>query len=293
MQTELRAAIRTYTDDKTGDDGQYRTELDSLVFFRHHQPSNLRHAIYRPAICINIQGSKQVMIEEQVLDYGEMQYLVVGVDLPAIGRIQQASITKPFLALAIDLETDVVREVLASMTNPPTEETQSSRGAFLGDLSAQAAECVLRIVRLLDTPDAISTLYPLYARELYYWLLRGPDGAAIARIALPNSQFRHIAQAIHALKEALDRPIRVDELAEIASMSPSSFYSHFRAVTSMTPIQFHKRLRLLEARRLMMANSANVTEAAYKVGYESVSQFSREYARMFGAPPRRDMATAS
>jgi AraC-like DNA-binding protein len=161
---------------------------------------------------------------------------------------------------------------------------------FVERLSHQAYDCITRIAALLNTPDAIPVLYPTAVRELYYWLLTGPNGAEIAKIARRDSHTRRIADAICFLKKNLTRQVRVEEMAHAARMSPSSFHQHFKTITALTPLQFQKELRLLEARRLMVAQSATVTSAAYQVGYESLSQFSREYKRMFGASPKRDSA---
>jgi AraC-like DNA-binding protein len=149
----------------------------------------------------------------------------------------------------------------------------------------------VRLVRLLATPKAIPVLYPSIMREIYYWLLSGPNAGAICKIALPNGHTQRIADAIYVLRENFSRSIRIEELAATARMSPSSFHQHFKTLTSMTPLQYQKQLRLLEARRLMVSDAANVTRAALQVGYESPSQFSREYARMFGTPPKRDAMT--
>jgi transcriptional regulator GlxA family with amidase domain len=149
---------------------------------------------------------------------------------------------------------------------------------------------MLRLIRLLETPAAIPVLAPAALREVYYWLLTGPDGAAIARLALAEGNTQRIARAMTLLRDNFTRPIRVAELAEAAGMSPSSFHEHFKALTAMTPLQYQKQLRLLEAQRLLVAGDIDAARAAYRVGYESASQFSREYARMFGAPPARHAA---
>ena len=160
---------------------------------------------------------------------------------------------------------------------------------FVDALVSPVADCVARLIRLLDTPGAVPILYPSIMRELSFWLLTGPSGGRIARLALPSGHAQRIADAINVMREDIARPVRVEELAGAARMSPSSFHKHFKMLTSMTPLQYQKQLRLLEARRLMTADAANVANAAYRVGYESPSQFSREYARMFGAPPKRDV----
>ncbi len=189
----------------------------------------------------------------------------------------------------LELDTGILREVLERLDAPPKLDGDMGGGVYVDVLTGPVAE-VTRLIRLLDTPGAIPILYPSIMRELSFWLLTGPNGGRIARLALPSGHAQRIADAIHAMREDIARPMRVEELAGAARMSPSSFHQHFKTLTSMTPLQYQKQLRLLEARRLMVADAANVANAAYRVGYESASQFSREYARMFGAPPKRDVA---
>ncbi len=165
----------------------------------------------------------------------------------------------------------------------------SRLGLFVGTLDAHQADAIVRLAELLATPDAMRMLYPSIEREIFYWILTSLDGAEIRRLATPDSHTQHIAEAINVMRAEFTQSVSIERLASIAHMSPSSFHHHFKVVTSMSPLQYQKQLRLLEARRLMLASGADATRAAYKVGYESASQFSREYARMFGAPPRRDV----
>ena len=176
-----------------------------------------------------------------------------------------------------------------------TEAINISRGGFFFASSTplqvgMLIDCTLRTIRLLETPKAIPVLYPAIMREICYWLLTGPHGGEVMRMTLANSHAERVVKAIHTLRDRFAEPIRIDELASIAKMSPSAFHRQFKAITAMTPLQYQKQLRLLEARRLIVAEAANVETAAFQVGYESPSQFSREYSRMFGAPPRRDVA---
>jgi AraC-like DNA-binding protein len=290
MSSALKDAVLAYTDGRVSHDIFYPTAIDTLLLMRSDRETSPRRALYRPALCINVQGAKQVMLGDEVLDYAELQYLVVSVDLPVLGRITCAAPDKPFLAIALEIDVTLLREVMEQLGGPLRAPGESGLGVFVGNFTPPLAECALRLMRLLETPQAIPVLYPAILRELYYWLLTGPDGAAIGRLALPDSHTQRIAKAIHVMREDFASPVRVERLAAVASMSPSSFHQHFKAVTSMTPLQYQKQLRLLEARRLMTADAANAMNAAYQVGYESASQFSREYARMFGVPPKRDAA---
>ena len=290
MSSALRDAILAYTEARVNHGTFYPTDIEALLVMRSDRETVPRCALYRPALCINAQGAKQVMLGGQVLDYAALQYLVVSLDLPILGRVTCASPSEPFLGMAIELDVNLLREVMEQLGDQPNVASDPGPGVFVGDFGPQMADCALRLMRLLETPRAIPVIYPALMRELYYWLLTGPDGAAICRLALPNSHIQPIAKAIHVMREAFASPVRIERLAAVANMSPSSFHQHFKAVTSMTPLQYQKQLRLLEARRLMTADSANAASAAYQVGYESASQFSREYARMFGAPPKRDAA---
>jgi transcriptional regulator GlxA family with amidase domain len=183
-----------------------------------------------------------------------------------------------------------MREVAGGLDAPPAPGKDLGRGALVTDLNGQLIDCTLRTLRLLETPKAIPILYPAIMREICYWLLTGPHGGEVMRMTLANSHAQRVVRAIHTLRDRFAEPIRIDELASIARMSPSAFHRQFKAITAMTPLQYQKQLRLLEARRLIVTEAANVETAAFQVGYESPSQFSREYSRMFGAPPRRDVA---
>lgn len=290
MSSALRDAVLAYTDTRASSGAFYATGVEALMLMRSDRPTSPRHALYKPALCINVQGAKQVMLGDEVFDYGELQYLVVSLDLPILGRVTHAASGKPFLAMVIEIDVNLMREVMEQFAEPadPIAATDRSLGVFVGDFGPPLIDCALRLMRLLKTPHAIPALYPSIMRELYYWLLTGPDGAAIRRLTLPDSHTQRIARAIHVMRKEFASPVRIERLAAVAHMSPSSFHHHFKAMTSLTPLQYQKQLRLLEARRLMLAEAANATSAAYRVGYESASQFSREYARMFGAPPRRD-----
>jgi AraC-like DNA-binding protein len=204
-----------------------------------------------------------------------------------VGRVTEASPSEPFLGIVIELDAGVMREVIEGIDEVPPPTVEPGRGVFVTDFNGPIEECALRLVRLLRTPKAISTLHPLIMRELCYWLLNGPYGGDVARVMLANSQTHRVVAATHELRRRFAETVRVEELAGTAQMSASAFHRQFKALTSMTPIQFQKRLRLLEARQLMAAEGRNVETAAFEVGYESPSQFSRDYSRMFGVPPRR------
>jgi AraC-like DNA-binding protein len=288
MSSTLKDAVTRYIDANGGDDGLYHTAIDGLVLIRSSHEEMPNHMIYRPALCIVVQGAKQVVFGDEVFDYAERQILVVSVELPAFARVTRASQQEPFLMIGLEFDIGAMRDVMEELETPPKPNPDVGLGVFVGELNDPLADCLLRLIRMLGTPKAIPILYPSVMREICFWLLTGPNGGEICKIALPSSHTRRVAEAIYILREHFVRPVRIKQLAAAARMSQSSFCQHFKALTSMTPIQYQKHLRLLEARRLMVTDGTNVTDAAYQVGYESASQFSREYARFFGLPPKRD-----
>jgi AraC-like DNA-binding protein len=236
-----------------------------------------------------LQGAKEIILGEDTLRYGAMECLAVGMTLPATGHIVEASPDAPYTGLTLELDVAMIRDVLGQLDAPPAPPANSSPCLFVRRVDEALAECVLRLLRMCETPKAVPILFPSVMREICYWLLTGPNGGELCKLAEPESNAARVAKALHLMHEDIARTLRTEELAEVARMSLSSFHQHFKAMTSMTPLQFQKQLRLLEARRLMVMEDANVAEAAYQVGYESASQFSREYSRMFGVAPKRDV----
>jgi len=289
MSEALVEAVTRYTDAQSGE-GPFATAIAGLTILRSDHEKQPAHLIFKPALCIVVQGAKWAMFGDSRLDYRAGQALVVTVEVPAFGRVAEASPGEPYLGIIIEFDQAIMHEVMGGLATPPEVSGKVGSGVFVTDFDGPLADCALRMVRLLGTPDAIPMLYPSIMREICYWLLTGPHGGEVARITLTNSHAHRIIGAIHALRERFTQPVRIEALAESAQMSPSAFHRQFKALTSMTPLQYQKRLRLLEARHLMIADAANVETAAFRVGYESPSQFSRDYSRMFGTPPRRDVA---
>ena len=272
-------------------EGIHPTAIPGLHCIRLSAPHYRLPSVYQPSICVIVQGTKQVLLENEIFRYAPPQFLAVSVDLPLMGQVIEASDAAPYLCLAIDIDTHQIADLIAQSDDAAWARGETSRGVFVGELDAATQEAVLRYARLLETPRDIPVLAPLVLRELHYRLLRGPYGAAIAQTAIAGSHTHRIGQVIRRIKTQLAESIRVEELASMANMSPSSFHQQFKAVTAMSPLQYQKRLRLTEARQILLAENADAASAAYRVGYQSVSQFSREYARMFGAPPIRDVQT--
>jgi AraC-like DNA-binding protein len=288
MSSQLKNSVRDYIEAEGGEDGLFPTPLPSLYIMRSSTETLPRHMVYKPSLCFIVQGAKQIMLGEDVMRYEEQQSLVVSIELPGIGRVVKASRDEPYIGITLELDVAVLRDVVKQMPKRPKPASRNRLGIFVQDADDQLTDCMVRLMRLLKTPKAISVLYPAIMQEICFWLLNGEYGGDICKLTLPDSHTQRIADAIFILREDFAKPIRVNELAAAANMSPSSFHEHFKLITSMSPLQYQKHLRLIEARRLLVGEAASVAEAAHLVGYESASQFSREYTRMFGAPPRRD-----
>ncbi len=231
------------------------------------------------------------MFGETRFDYHAGQALVVSVELPAFSTIVEASPSKPYLGVIIEFDLAIMREVMKSLDSLPEVSDAVARSVFVADFEGPLLDCALRLVRLLETPRAIPMLYPAIMREICYWLLTGPHGAEVISMTIGKTHTKSVLHAIHFLRDHFAEPARIEDLASLAQMSPSAFHRQFKAITSMTPLQYQKQLRLLEARRVMIADELNVGTTAAQVGYESPTQFIREYGRMFGMPPRRDMVS--
>jgi AraC-like DNA-binding protein len=285
---ELAALITRHTSGKG--DGLYSTAIDRLDFTRESSVATSLHSVVEPMLAIVIQGKKAALLGEQAYHYGAAQYLVVSIDLPISGFVVEASQEQPFLGFKLNLDPHQFCNMIAAQTDIQVSNKETSvRGFFVSTAEVSLLDCALRLTRLLDTPQDIPMLAPMIVREIHYRLLMGEQSEAVRQIATLGSNMHRIAAVLVRIKNDFTEPLRVEDLARQAKMSPSSFHHHFKQVTSMTPLQYQKQLRLLEARRLMLAENSNATSAANRVGYESTSHFSREYTRMFGAPPHRDV----
>lgn len=289
MPDALTEIVRRYTESQPGP-SPYPTPIQGLSFLRSDHRKHPAHLVFKPALCVVVQGAKWTTFGGRRFDYKAGQALVVSVETPALSRVVKASPSEPYLGIIVEFDLAVMREVMEGLDAPPSPAGKVTHGIFVTHFQGNMADCVVRLVRLLDTPQAIPMLAPMIMRELCYWLLTGPHGGEVASLVLANGHAERVIKAIHALRDQFAEAVRIDELAAIAQMSPSAFHRQFKALTAMTPLQYQKQLRLLEARHLMVSGVATAESAAYQVGYESASQFSREYSRMFGAPPRRDVA---
>lgn len=281
---ELAEAIKRFAPR----DGVHPTAIERMSLIRASRPGEPVHALHQPALCLIAQGIKQLMLGEEVYLYDASRHLVVSVDLPVTGQVVQATTQAPYLCFRLDLDPGEIAELLLQAGLPAPSQRSSSRGMYLGETCPLMLDAVLRLVRLLETPEDIPALAPLAMREILYRLLKGEHGWRLNQIVTDNSQAQRIARVISWLKEHFAEPLRIEDLAREVHMSTSSLHHHFKAVTAMSPLQYQKQLRLQEARRLMLSEDVDAATAGFRVGYESPSQFSREYSRLFGTPPARD-----
>jgi AraC-like DNA-binding protein len=274
----------------TPGEGEFATGIDNLFLSRRSQPVGPLHTAYRPCFALVLQGAKSLRLGAETLNYGTGDYLLTSLDLPVASRVVEASEQLPHLCMALAIDPEKLASLLRR-ADVPRMATDSSglRGMAVNVASPELLDASVRLVRLLDRPDEIAAMAPLIEEEILYRILTGPDGPRLLNIAMAESQGHKIARAVGWLRENFSRPLRIEELAERVSMSVSSFHHHFKSVTAMTPVQYQKQLRLHEARRLMFVERLDVGTAGYRVGYQSPSQFSREYSRLYGLSPLRDL----
>ncbi len=286
---DLLHAVRCYTDAHVGPDGVAPTPIAGLSTIRALGPSDLAFAISRPLVALVVQGAKHVTMGTQGFAFGAGESLLITADVPTVSQITRASPAAPYYSFVLELDPAVIADLAAEMKAVQVGDDAPVR---TGTTDAEVADAAARLIRLLDRPASLPMLAAQLVRELHYWLLAGRHGAAIRRLGWPDGHVSRIARAVAILRADYARPIPVERLAEAAGMSLSSFHQHFKAVTSLSPLQFQKHLRLIEARRLMLADGASASTASFAVGYESVPQFTREYRRMFGRPPVQDVRIA-
>jgi AraC-like DNA-binding protein len=267
----------------------HTTKVPGLSLFRRDEPTEPISGMYEPSICMAVQGAKRVILGEDTFVYDANRYLITSVHLPTIVQIIEASPEKPYLGLRLKFDLREVSQLMVDSNLPQPRPQQSSRGMATGEVTLQLVNAFIRLIDLLNDEKDIPILAPVIQREIIYRLLVGDQGERLRQIATAGSQSQQIAKAIGWLKSNYSQPISMDDLASQANMSTSTFHHHFRSLTALSPLQFQKQLRLQEARRLMLAERMDAANAAFQVGYESPSQFNREYNRMFGAPPLRDV----
>lgn len=283
---DLQQAVLRYTDRKSGSAMGDLTPVRGLYLVRRTSPSELEYTVIQPLVCLVLQGCKRVSVGSSTTSYAAGDMMVVTGNVPTVSRITKASVAVPYLALALDLDLSVITDLVM---NAPNVYSRPSRQ----DTREELRDALRRLVLLLDRPPSLTVLKDGLVREIHHWLLSGRYGLAIRSLGSPDSHARRIARAVAILRADYAKPVPIKRLADAAGMSRSGFHQHFRAITSLTPLQFQKQLRLIEARRLLLSSGRTISQVAFDVGYESASQFSREYTRMYGRPPSSDRWAAS
>jgi AraC-like DNA-binding protein len=282
MLDELRQLI-----DRHCAAARWPTPIPGVTLMRANAPTVPVGSLCQPLLCVVAQGRKRVLLGEKLFEYDSAKYLIASVDLPITGVVCEASVETPYLALSFVLDPATLAAMLLDMPQS-ADGGKPFPGLAVSPMIPDLLDPVLRLLRLLDRPADAKMLAPLAEREILYRLLLGPQGPMLRQIALADSRLSQIARAIGWIKQNYEQPLRIEALATIAHMSPSSLHRHFKQVTAMSPLQFQKRIRLQEARRRVLGLEGDAASVGFAVGYESPSQFSREYSRLFGAPPGRD-----
>lgn len=278
---ELRALIARHAVP-----GEPATRLPGIRALKATATTAACSTMYQPAFGIVVQGAKRTVLNDRLFDYGAGQYLIVSVELPVIGTVTEASPEAPYLATSMVLDPSIIAGLLLESAERPANE--SAAGLAVSDAPADLLDSVTRVLRLLDRPEDAPVLLPLLRREIHWRLLNGEHGATIRQIGLADSRLSQVARAIAHIRAHFAEPLAMGDLARLAGMSPASFHRHFRAVTAMSPLQFQKQVRLQEARSRLLTSARDAASIGFSVGYQSASQFTREYGRLFGAPPARD-----
>ncbi|WP_447939919.1 AraC family transcriptional regulator N-terminal domain-containing protein [Pseudoxanthomonas mexicana] len=289
MSETLLSAVRRFADLHADADGVARASLEGVTVVRATHPGELQYAISRPLVAIIVQGCKRVSMGSRAVDLVAGDSMLITADVPTVSQITRASAGEPYYSVVINLEPAIIDSLVTRAT---THTATPPQALYVAPTDGEVAETCTRMMRLLEQPAALDILGDQYLRELHYWLLAGRHGHAIRGLGAVDGSLQRVARAVALIRSDYAQPLRVEKLAEVAGMSASTFHHHFRAVTSLSPLQFQKQLRLIEARRMMLSEGKSSSNAAYAVGYESVPQFTREYGRLFGAPPARDIKSA-
>lgn len=265
------------------------TGIPRVAMVKGAVPEHELSAVYEPMVNMILQGSKSMTVGDRILHYCPATYFVMSIDLPAVGKVWPAESGEPYLAVALTLDPAIIASLLADLLEPIQRE-QPVAGFSVAAVTDELMDAWVRMLRLMNKPADIAALAPAYEREILFRVLQGPHGDMLREIATPDTAMARVSRSIQMLRKNFAETLPVETLAEQAAMSVSAFHRHFKAVTAMSPLQYQKRIRLVQARTLLTAGGKRVTSAAFEVGYESPTQFSREYARMFGLPPARDSA---
>jgi AraC-like DNA-binding protein len=261
-----------------------------VYIYHSSKPTECVPSVFKPAFCVIAQGSKSVLLNDESFDYDSGHYLISTLDLPIVSNVVEASREKPYLNLRIDLDPTLVASVMMESGIKAKKSDAAVKAMDVSSLDADLLDAVVKLVRLLDTPEEMKVLAPLIIHEIVYRLLKGAQGARLSHLITTEGDASRVSTAVKKLREKIDQPLKVENLARELGMSVSGFHHHFKAVTAMSPLQYQKQIRLQEARRLMLGEGMDVASASFRVGYEDPSYFSRDYKKLFGAPPQRDIA---
>ncbi|PPE75123.1 AraC family transcriptional regulator [Solimonas fluminis] len=290
MISRLLDTARRYADAHADANGVAATPFPGLSILREIGPTPLQYAISKPLVALVLQGQKRVTMGGHTFDFGAGESLLITAEVPTVSQITAATLGKPYYSLVMELNPAVIEGLVLEMGGQPFAAGSPVR---VDPTEDEVADAALRLLRLLDRPASLPILRDQMLRELHYWLLSGRHGGAIRALGITDSHAQRVARAVALIRSGYAKPLAMERLASAASMSLSSFHAHFRSVTSLTPLQYQKQLRLIEARRSMLAEGTPIAHAAHAVGYESIPQFTREYGRMFGMPPARDIREAN
>lgn len=263
--------------------------FSGLFMARSSKLTDNLHSVFTPAFCVIAQGSKQVLLGDEVLNYDSGRYLISTVDVPIVSRVSEASEEKPYLSFRLNLDSTIVASMLME-SDIEAKKSARVKAMDVSSIDADLLDAVVRLARLLDTPNEMKILAPLIIREIIYRLLKGEQGARLSHLLASTGDTKRISEAVRQLRENIDQPLKIENMAREIGMSVSGFHHHFKSVTAMSPLQFQKQIRLQEARRLMLGEDLDAANAGFRVGYEDPSYFSRDYKKLFGAPPQRDIA---
>ena len=263
------------------------TGIPRVAMVQGEIPEHQLAAVYDPMINLILRGSKTMTVGERTLRYDPATYFVMSVDLPAVGSVHPAETGEPYLAVSLTLEPTIVANLLADLPKPAGGDLYRP-GFSIAPVTDELLDAWVRMLRLMERPDDVAALAPAYEREILYRVLQGPHGWMLRDIAAPGTALSRVGITIQWIRTNFTLPLRVEALAQMAALSVSAFHRHFKAVTALSPLQYQKRIRLLHARALLIAGEGNATSVAFGVGYESATQFSREYSRFFGLPPSKD-----
>jgi AraC-like DNA-binding protein len=284
MSDEFKQAVLRYKASIRQADNTAVTPVPGLFLIQRTTPSELEHTLIKPLVCLVLQGRKRVAIANSAFSYGSGDTMIVTGNVPTASRISEASAANPYLSLALDLDPAVITDLVMGAHGQSSQHTWQ-------DTDKDLRDALRRLVLLLERPDSLRVLKEALIREIHHWLLLGPHGQAVRNLGLPGSHPQRIARAVAILRAEFAQHLPIERLAAAAGMSRSTFHQHFRSITSLSPLQFQKHLRLIEARRLVLSQGKAFSQVAFEVGYESASQFSREYARMYGRSPAKDKQT--